>query len=193
MTEGINSEHKQESRQSSKNARPVRRRGQPTSRRHARNCTGQHGRSGGAPYHQPTLAERVGATHQTNTMPQEMRQARKGQILVTREEQNLDPHREADREGETSHTREHGPYQPPRRGSQRGKAWQEQQRRWAHPLSAGDRGAVVGAEVQGHPARTQPHEGSSKGPSSSLYERPGATNRILIHSRGAALPSSSKV
>ena len=99
--------------QSSKDARPVRRRGQPTSRRHARNYTGQHGRGGVAPYHQPTLAERVGLTHQTNTMPQKMRQARKGQNLVTQEEQNLDPHREADREGETSHTREHGPYQPP--------------------------------------------------------------------------------
>ena len=44
--------------------------------------------------------------------PQETRQARKGQNPVTREEQHLDPHREADIEGETSHTREHGPYQP---------------------------------------------------------------------------------
>ena len=51
----------------------------------------------------------------------------------------------------------------------------------------------MGAEVQGHPARTQPHEGSSKGPSSSLYGRPSATNQIPIHSRGAALPSSGKV
>ena len=45
--------------------------------------------------------------------PQETRQARKGQNLVTREEQHLDPRRETDREGETSHTREHDPYQPP--------------------------------------------------------------------------------
>ena len=44
--------------------------------------------------------------------PQETRQARKGQNPVTREEQYLDPHREANREGEASHTREHGPYQP---------------------------------------------------------------------------------
>ena len=45
--------------------------------------------------------------------PQETRQARKGQNPVTREEQHLDPHREADREEETSHAREHNPYQPP--------------------------------------------------------------------------------
>ena len=51
----------------------------------------------------------------------------------------------------------------------------------------------MGAEVQGHPARAQPYEGSNKGPSSSLYGRPGAKNRIPIHSRGAALPSSDKV
>ena len=44
----------------------------------------------------------------------------------------------------------------------------------AHP--AGNRGAVVGVEVQGHPTRAQPHEGSGKGPSSGLYGRPGTTN-----------------
>ena len=67
-TDGINSEHKQEQRQSSKDARPARRRGQPTSRRRVRDCAGQHGRGGGAPPHQPTLAERVITTHRTNTM-----------------------------------------------------------------------------------------------------------------------------
>ena len=45
--------------------------------------------------------------------PHETRQARKDQNSITREEQHLDPRREADREGETSHTREHDPYQPP--------------------------------------------------------------------------------
>ena len=45
--------------------------------------------------------------------PQETRQAQKGQNPVTREKQHLDPHQEADREGETSHAREHDPYQPP--------------------------------------------------------------------------------
>ena len=45
--------------------------------------------------------------------PQETRQARKDQNPVTREEKHLDPRREADREGETSHTRKHDPYQPP--------------------------------------------------------------------------------
>ena len=51
----------------------------------------------------------------------------------------------------------------------------------------------MGAEVRGHSARVQPHEGSSKGLSSSLYGHPGATNRIPIHSQGDALPSSGKV
>ena len=46
--------------------------------------------------------------------PQETRQTRKDQNPGTREEQHLDPRREADREGETSHTGEHDPYQPPR-------------------------------------------------------------------------------
>ena len=51
----------------------------------------------------------------------------------------------------------------------------------------------MGAEVQGHPARNQPHEGSNKGSSSSLHGRPGITNRIDIHNQGAALPSFGKV
>ena len=51
----------------------------------------------------------------------------------------------------------------------------------------------MGSKVQGYPARNQPHEGSSKGPSSSLHGRPGIINRIPIHNRGAALPSFGKV
>ena len=47
--------------------------------------------------------------------PQETRQARKDQNPVTREEQHLDPCREADREGETSHTKEQDPTNPPER------------------------------------------------------------------------------
>ena len=50
----------------------------------------------------------------------------------------------------------------------------------------------MGAVVRGHPARNQPHEGRGKGPSSSLHGRPGITNRISIHRRGAALPPSGK-
>ena len=51
----------------------------------------------------------------------------------------------------------------------------------------------MGAKVQGHPARNQPHEGNGKWPSSSLHGRPGATNRISIHRWGATLPPSGKV
>ena len=42
--------------------------------------------------------------------------------------------------------------------------------------SSKNRGAVVEVKVQGHPTRAQSHEGSDKGPSSSLYGRPGTTN-----------------
>ena len=69
VTDGINLEHKQEQRQSSKDARPTRWGGQPTSRRRVRDNTGQHRRGGGAPRHQPTLAKRVETTHQANTTP----------------------------------------------------------------------------------------------------------------------------
>ena len=51
----------------------------------------------------------------------------------------------------------------------------------------------MGVEVQGHPARNQPHEGSSKGSSSSLHGRPGTINQIYIHRQGAALPPSGKI
>ena len=51
--------------------------------------------------------------------PQETRQVRQAQNPVTGGERHLDPHREADREGETSHTREHNPHQPPERIAKR--------------------------------------------------------------------------
>ena len=69
-TDGINPEHKYEQCQPSKDARPIRQGGQPTSGRHVRDSTCQHGRGGGALRHQPTLAKRVGTTHQANTTPQ---------------------------------------------------------------------------------------------------------------------------
>ena len=57
--------------------------------------------------------------------PQETRQARKDQNHVTREEQHLDPRREADREGETSHTREHDSYQPPGEDRNKERSWEQ--------------------------------------------------------------------
>ena len=71
--DGINSEHKQEQRQSSKDARPARRRRQPTSRRCVRNDASQHGRGGGTLPHQPTPDRRVRATHQADATPWEAR------------------------------------------------------------------------------------------------------------------------
>ena len=57
--------------------------------------------------------------------PQETRQARKDQNPVTREEQLLDPHREANREGEIIHTREHDPYQPPGEDRNEKRVWEK--------------------------------------------------------------------
>ena len=57
--------------------------------------------------------------------PQETRQARKSQNPNTREEQHLDPRREADGEGETSHTREHDPYQPPGEDRNEERSWEQ--------------------------------------------------------------------
>ena len=51
----------------------------------------------------------------------------------------------------------------------------------------------MGAAFQRHPVRAQPHEGSCKNTSSSLHGLSSVTNGIPVHSRGAALPSSSKV
>ena len=57
--------------------------------------------------------------------PQETRQARKNQNPVTGEEQHLDPRREADREGETSHIREHDPHQPPGEDRNEERSWEQ--------------------------------------------------------------------
>ena len=47
---------------------------------------------------------------------------------------------------------------------------------WSQQTMGSQRGAVVGAKVQGHLVGNHPHEGSVKRPSSSLHGRPGATN-----------------
>ena len=56
---------------------------------------------------------------------QETRQTRKNQNPVTGEEQHLDPHREVNREGETSHTGEHDPHQPPGEGRNEERLWEQ--------------------------------------------------------------------
>ena len=57
--------------------------------------------------------------------PQETRQVRKDQNPVTREVQHLDPRREVDREGETSHTREHDSYQSPGEDRNEERLWEQ--------------------------------------------------------------------
>ena len=67
--------------------------------------------------------------------PQETRQARKDQNSITREVQHLDPRREADREGETSHTREHDPYQPPGEDRNEERSWEQRFRNIQQEIS----------------------------------------------------------
>ena len=64
VTYGINSEHKQEQRQSPKDAGPTRRRRQSTSRHDA----SQHERGEGPLPHQPTPDRRIRTTHQADAM-----------------------------------------------------------------------------------------------------------------------------
>ena len=56
---------------------------------------------------------------------QETRQARQAQNLVIEGERHLDPRREADREGETSHTREHDPHQAPGKNRNEERSWEQ--------------------------------------------------------------------
>ena len=56
---------------------------------------------------------------------QETRQSRQAQNPVTGGERHLDPRREADREGETSHTREHDPHQPPGEDRNEERSWEQ--------------------------------------------------------------------
>ena len=57
--------------------------------------------------------------------PQETRQAGQAQNPVTGGERHLDPRREADREGETSHTREHDPHQPSGEDRNEERSWEQ--------------------------------------------------------------------
>ena len=68
-----------------------------------------------------------------------------------------------------------------------------QQRQWTHPLSAGDRGMVVGAAFPGHPTRAQPREGNSERTISNLHGCVGTANGVPVHRRGTTLPSPSEV
>ena len=62
VTDGINTEHKQEQRQSIKDAGPA------TEHKRVRNDAGQHGRGGGTLPHQSTSDIRVRTTQQIDTM-----------------------------------------------------------------------------------------------------------------------------
>ena len=114
-TDGINSEYKQEPRQSPKDARPARRRGQSTSRRRVRDYASQHGRSGGTSSYQPTPDRRVRTTHQENTTPAGSATTKEGHNTTPQEGQpHLGPPRDAETRAESNRAREHGPHLTPR-------------------------------------------------------------------------------
>ena len=52
---------------------------------------------------------------------------------------------------------------------------------------------IVGAEIPGHPASAQPHEGSYEKPNSSFHGYLSITNRVPIHGRAASLTPPSKI
>ena len=51
----------------------------------------------------------------------------------------------------------------------------------------------MGAEVPGHPAGAQPHEGSCEKMDSSLHGYLSTSNRVPIHDQGASLPPPNKI
>ena len=67
--------------------------------------------------------------------PQEAQQARQAQNPVTGGERHLDPRREADREGETSHTREDDPHQPLGEDRNEERSWEQRFRNIQQEIS----------------------------------------------------------
>ena len=115
MTDGINSEHKQEPRQSSKNARLAR---QLDSRPPAGALETIHNNTNEMEAlrltNKPLIRELEQLTKQMQC-PQEVRQAQEGHNTTPREEQpHLGPLREVEIEAESSQVRGHKPYLPPR-------------------------------------------------------------------------------
>ena len=113
VTDGINSEHKQEQRQSAKDTGSARRYRQPISRR-VRNNAGQHGRIGGTPPHQSTSDRRVRTTHQTDATTTEARQTQEAHDIPPHEGQhNLGTPRGVEIEAESSRAKGYGPHLAP--------------------------------------------------------------------------------
>ena len=67
--------------------------------------------------------------------PQETRQARQTQNPVTGGEQHLDPCREADIKGETSHNWEHDPHQHPEEDRNEERSWEQRFREIQQEIS----------------------------------------------------------
>ena len=152
--------------------------------------------------------DEVEALHLTNQrligeLEQLTRQMQRPQeVRPTQEGHNITPHegpphlgapRGAETEAESSRVRGHGPQPTPGEEGNKAKLGGHVGNQELNPPSARNRRMIMGAEVQGPPTGTQPHEGSCERPNSSLHVRPGTTNRISIHHRGASLPPSGKI
>ena len=114
MTDGINSEHKQESRQPSKDANQQ---GGIDSRPPGGTLETLHANTDEMEAlcltNQRLLRELEQLTRQMQR-PQEVRQAREDQNPITQEEQqHPGPPQQANGEGKASQVREHDPYKPP--------------------------------------------------------------------------------
>ena len=113
--------------------------------------------------------------------PREARQAQEGHNTTPQEEEpHLGPPRQA--EAESSRARGHGPHLAPREKRNEailgggGGGGDIENDEPTPPFSARNGGAIMGTEVQGYPIGAQPHEGSSKRPSTRLYGHPSAVN-----------------
>ena len=113
ITDDINPEHKQEQHQSTKDARPVRRRRQQTSRQ-VRSDASQHGRGGGASPHQQRLIGELEQLTRQMQRPREARQTQEGHNLTPHEGQHiLGTPRGAETEAESNRAKGHGPHLAP--------------------------------------------------------------------------------
>ena len=148
VTDGINSEHEHEQRQSSKDAEPARRRRQQASWRTRSNAR-QHECGGGALSHQPTPDRRVRLTHQADTTPT-------GYTTSTGRSQLFSSGR-ATQSQHSSRRRNRRSVQPsqgvrttsgPWRGRQRRNTRRARRERRTTPSSIRSRGTIMGAEVK---------------------------------------------
>ena len=107
------------------------------------------------------------------------------EVRPTQEGYNITPHegqphlgapRGVETEAESSRARGHGLHPTPGEEGNEATLGGHVGNQELNPPSARNRRTIMGAEVQGPPTGTQPHEGSCEGASPILHGHPGTTN-----------------